>query len=274
MPRIVPHLIIVGVGLLGSSIGLAVKKRNLAETVIGIGRRRETLDIALRRGAVDVVSTELDILANIDDGIAVICTPVGAIVGDADRIAAVNAGLLLSDVGSTKSDICRELEQRSRRFVGAHPIAGSEKSGPEYGDADLFLDRLTVLTPTTSNRPEDVERLRRFWESLGSRVLCMEPERHDEILAKTSHLPHAIAATLASLLREEERPFCGTGFASTTRIAAGPPPVWTDIFLANRLPLLDALEEFGERLESLKSALRENDAAAVSQFLESAKKNI
>ena len=266
----IKHLIIVGVGLLGSSIGLATKKRRLAETVIGIGRRRETLDAALRRGAVDVVSTELGVLAEIDDGIAFICTPVGVIISDAERIAAVNGNLLLSDVGSTKANICRELQKL--RFVGGHPIAGSEKSGPEFGDENLFQNRLTVLTPTDSSRSEDVERLRFFWESLGSQVLCTEPERHDAILAKTSHLPHAVAATLASLLTDAERPFCGAGFADTTRIAAGPATVWTDIFIENRLQLLAALDEFGDRLESLKTALQNGDENAVTRFLESAQR--
>jgi prephenate dehydrogenase len=271
---IASHLIIVGVGLLGSSIGLAAKKRRLVDTVIGIGRRRETLDIALRRGAVDVVSTELDILTEVDNALAVICTPVGVIVNDAARIAARNKKILLSDVGSTKANICRELERQGLRFVGAHPIAGSEKSGPEFGDSELFQDRLTILTPTISNRSEDVECLRLFWESLGSRVVCLEPERHDEILAKTSHLPHAVAATLASLLTEAERPFCGTGFTDTTRIAAGPPPVWTDIFLENRLQLLAVLQEFGDHLEDLKTALREGDTNAITKFLELARRSI
>jgi len=270
MPQIVSRLIIVGVGLLGSSIGLAAKKRRLAETVIGIGRRRETLDIALRRGAVDLVATQLDILAEINDGLAIICTPVRAIVEDAKRIAAVNDRILLSDVGSTKANICHELQRL--RFVGAHPIAGSEKSGPEFGNENLFQDRLTVLTPTAASRSEDTERLQLFWEALGSRIVCLEPERHDEILAKTSHLPHAVAATLASLLTEAERPFCGAGYTDTTRIAAGPSTVWTDIFLENRLQLLAVLDEFSNRLENLRTALQNGDANAVAQFLQSSQK--
>jgi prephenate dehydrogenase len=273
MSKTISRLIIVGVGLLGSSIGLAAKKRNLTGTVIGIARRQETLDIALRRGAVDRVSTDFDELAGIDDGLAILCTPVSVILDQAAQISAINRNILLSDVGSTKETLCRTLEQQGCRFVGAHPIAGSEKSGPEFGDADLFQDRLTILTPTASNRSEDVEQLRFFWKSLGSRVMCLEPERHDEILAKTSHLPHAVAAALASLLTEPERPFCGTGFADTTRIAAGPPAVWTDIFLKNRLHLLSVLEAFGSRLDVLKTALREGNVHAVAQFLESAQNN-
>jgi prephenate dehydrogenase len=274
MSKIVSHVIIVGVGLLGSSIGLAVKKRGLADTVIGIDRCRETLDTALRREAVDAVATEPGVLTEINEGLVVICTPVRAIVDSVERITALNGNLLISDVGSTKANICYELEQRGVRFVGAHPIAGSEKGGPEFGDEDLFQNRLTVLTPTTSSRSEDIERLQRFWESLGSRVLQLTPEQHDAILAKTSHLPHAVAATLASLVTEEDLPFCGTGFADTTRIASGPPVVWTDIFLDNRLQLLAMLEVFGDRLESLKTALEASDSAAVTRFLESARKNI
>ena len=273
MAKFVSHLVIVGVGLLGSSIGLAMKKRGLADTVIGIDRCREALEIARRREAVDLVATELDGLAELNEGLAVICTPVRSIVDHAERIAAVNDNLLISDVGSTKGHICYALDQHGLRFVGAHPIAGSEKSGAEFGSADLFQDRLTVLTPTASSRSEDVERLQHFWESLGSRVLQLAPEQHDAILAKTSHLPHAVAATLASLMTEAERPFCGTGFADMTRIASGSPTVWTDIFLENRLQLLAMLEVFGDRLESLKTALQESDTAAVARFLESARKN-
>ncbi len=264
------RLIIVGVGLLGSSLGLAAKKHGLVESVVGIGRRPESLEIARNRGAIDVVATDFSIVAGMGDALAVVCTPVGRIAADAKRLAEINPDLLLSDVGSTKAGICRAVTEIGCRFVGAHPIAGSEKSGPEFGDADLFQNRLTILTPDKRNRPEDVERLRRFWTKIGSRVVCMEPELHDRILAKTSHLPHAVAATLASLPTEEERPFSGTGFASTTRIAAGPPEVWTDIFLENRLPLLDALNEFTERLERLRNAIKNGDTEAVAEFLREA----
>ena len=181
MSKIISHLIIVGVGLLGSSLGLAVKKRGLADTIIGIDHCREVLDIALQREAVDVAATDFDVLAEINDGFAIICTPVRSIVGHAKHITAINDSLLISDVGSTKANICHTLEQHGLRFVGAHPIAGSEKSGPESGDADLFQDRLTVLTPTASSRVEDVERLQRFWESLGSRGLMLTPGQHDAI---------------------------------------------------------------------------------------------
>ncbi|MCL2005428.1 MAG: prephenate dehydrogenase/arogenate dehydrogenase family protein [Planctomycetaceae bacterium] len=278
MPKTFSSLIIVGVGLLGSSVGLAAKKRNLAESVIGIGNCRQTLDIALQRGAVDQISTTLDCLTEITDGLALICTPVGAIVELAEKIAAVNSNILISDVGSTKGNICCELEKRLLKydacFIGAHPIAGSEKTGPEFGNADLFQDRLTVLTPMSTSCPRDIERLQVFWESLGARTLLLEPNRHDEILARTSHLPHAVAAALASLLRASDHPFCGAGFADTTRIALGSPAVWTDIFLENQHRLLAVLDEFGSRLEELKSAIRTADAVAVSRFLESAQEHV
>jgi len=276
MPHI-SHLVIVGVGLLGSSIGLAVKKRNIAQNVIGVGNCPASLDTALRRGAVDHVTETIDYLSDIDaidtnEILAVICTPVRTIVDYADRIATLNRNILISDVGSTKGNICYELDRRGCRFVGAHPIAGSEKSGPQFGDGDLFQNRLTVLTPTDSNNPNDVELLRIFWESLGSQVVCLKPNRHDEILAKTSHLPHALAVTLASLVDSAELPFCGTGFADTTRIAAGSSAVWTDIFLENRQHLLAALDEFSSRLDVLKTALHDGNADAVAGFLNDARK--
>jgi prephenate dehydrogenase len=162
IPKTVSNVFIVGTGLIGSSIGLAVKKRHLAETVIGVDNCKKTLDIALRRGAIDTAFTGLNSLSKIDNGLAIICTPVRTIVEYANQIAAINSNILISDVGSAKGNICYTLEQQGHRFVGAHPIAGSEKSGPEFGDSDLFQSRLTVLTPTASSCPQDVEQLRCF----------------------------------------------------------------------------------------------------------------
>ena len=264
------RLIIVGVGLLGSSLGLAVKKRNLAGTVLGIGDCVESLSIALRLGAVDTFSVGFDSVIGGDDSLAVICTPVNVIAECAFKIASVNDTILISDVGSTKTNICASLDSLGCRFVGGHPIAGGERSGPDFGDADLFQGRLTVLTPTSSSRSDDVERLRFFWESLGSHIICMEPAQHDAVLARTSHLPHALAAALALCVDESEHVFCGTGFADTTRIASGSPSIWTDIFMENRENLLFALERFGSRLDELRTFLCDGDEAAIAQFLSAA----
>ena len=273
MSKKLSSLVIVGTGLLGSSIGLAVKKRNLADTVLGIGHCSATLETALRRGAVDRISTDFAPLSAMDDALVLICTPVGVIVELAEKIAAVNSNILISDVGSTKENICRQLAQKHYRFIGGHPIAGSEKTGPEFGNPDMFQGRLVLLTPGDTACQNDINRLKTFWESLDAKTMCIESALHDAILARTSHLPHLTAFLLVSLLRSTDHPFCGQGFADSTRIAAGSTEIWTDIFLDNQKHLLAALDEFCGHLDVLKSALRQGDAAAVSQFLESARKN-
>lgn len=264
------HLIVVGVGLLGASIGLAVRQRGLARTVIGIGRNRSTLDIALRRQAIDIGLTDWRAVPLVpgQTTLAVVCTPVSTIPEMVGRVTALLGEApetLITDVGSTKESICRTIADP--RFIGSHPIAGSEKTGPEFGDSELFQGRTTILTPTERNRESDVERIERFWTSIGSRVVRMDARRHDEILAVTSHLPHALSATLQSVPTHEESLFSGTGFLGMTRLAAGSPEVWGDIFTENRDSLLAALCRFEDRLHELVAALEAGDKERIVRFL-------
>ena len=218
------HLTIVGVGLIGGSIGLAAKKRGTALRVHGVGRDAARLEAARKLGAID--ECHLDLPSALRDAeVVIFCTPVSRIalqIQDAANLCP--PGALLTDAGSTKRDLVQTVEANlpaSARFVGGHPLAGSEKKGPEFADADLFVDRWTVLTPTEKTPVSAVEDARDFWQALGARVRLMSPEDHDRALALTSHLPHLIAASLAGILPENLRDLTATGFRDTTRVASG-----------------------------------------------------
>ena len=208
------NVAIVGVGLIGGSIGLALRQRGLADNVIGIGRRQVTLRIARRVGA--ITHTTIDLAKGVSEAdLVIVCTSVGQIVGLVREAARhCPEGTLLTDAGSTKQTIVAALDEglpRGCRFLGGHPIAGSEKSGPSYAQADLFDGRVAILTPTKNTRAEDFDLLENFWQGLGSVVLQMTPEEHDRALAIASHLPHMAAAALANTLSEKYFRVSGTG---------------------------------------------------------------
>src|SRR5262249_23047058 len=225
-------LTIVGVGLIGGSVGLAAKKRGIAARVVGVGRRQDTLHHALSLGVIDDGVLDLTAAVRHTD-MVIFCTPVDRIIEQVLAVASCcPAGTLLTDAGSTKAAIVHGVESRlppGMTFVGSHPLAGSEKRGSEYADADLFQDRLTVVTQTPPTDQAALERVVSFWQALGSRVRVMSPEAHDRALAYTSHLPHLAASALAGILPPNVHELTATGFRDTTRIAAGDPASWTGI---------------------------------------------
>lgn len=267
-------MVIIGPGLIGGSLGLAVRKAGLAGHVVGVGHRQTSIDKALAMGAID--SGSLDAASAVDGADAVIvCTAVGLIPDFIRKIAPrLKPGCIVSDVGSTKTGIVREAESvlpAGVHFVGAHPIAGSERRGIDIAQADLFRRRVCVLTPSPRTDALALTRMKELWTSVGARVLTLTPEHHDAILARTSHLPHVTAAALLASLDAGDAPFVGTGFRDTTRIGSGDPDLWVDILLANREGLLGALDRFGLKLDELKRALRSDDADAVRHFLSRAR---
>jgi prephenate dehydrogenase len=269
-------LTIVGVGLIGGSIGLAVKRRGVAGRVVGVGRQQSSLDRARALGAIDEGS--LDLSAAVPRSqIVIFCTPVDQIVAQVLSSApGCAAGTLLTDAGSTKGAIVRGLDGRLPAyvaFVGSHPLAGSERRGPEHADGNLFEGKLTVLTPTSRTDPAALERTSAFWRALGSRVRIMNPDEHDQALALTSHLPHLAASALATILPPELRDLTATGFRDTTRVAAGDPSLWTAIFEQNRTAVLAALGLLQDRLIEFKRALAANDRAALDALLTRAKES-
>lgn len=269
-------LTIVGVGLIGGSIGLAARRRGLAECVLGVGRQVSSLHRARELGAIDDVSTDLAAAVHRAD-VAVFCTPVDLIAPQVvEAGAGCGPGTLLTDAGSTKAAIVKAVEGRlppGVTFVGSHPLAGSEKRGPEHATADLFEGRVTVVTPTPATDRTAVERTCAFWQALGSQVRLMPPEQHDRALAITSHLPHLVASALAALLPDELRSLTATGFRDTTRVAGGDPGLWTAIFLQNRSAMIEAVGAMQQQLIEFKMALLSGNASAIDALLARGKRN-
>jgi prephenate dehydrogenase len=267
---------IVGVGLIGGSIGLAVRQRGIADSIVGVGRRQASLRTARRVGA--VTHTTIDLAKGVAEAeLVVVCTPVGRIVDDVREAARhCPEGALITDAGSTKRRIVEALDEglpRGCRFLGSHPLAGGEKAGAAHAKSDLFEGRIAILTPTKNTRAEDFDTLEGFWSALGSVVLQMSPVDHDRALAMTSHLPHLVAAALALVQPECYYRLSGAGLLDTTRIAAGDPGLWQQIFAHNRENMVAALEQFEAQLAALRTAVQQGDAAALENLLAAAKKN-
>lgn len=264
---------IVGVGLIGGSVGLALRKRRLAERVVGIGRRMSSLRIAQRRGAVHQITTRL--AAGVDEAdLVVVCTPVDQIVEHVRQVAAAcPEGALITDAGSTKQSLVAALDgrlPRSVRFVGSHPLAGSHHKGPAEARHDLFQARTVIVTPGPTTRNADAKRVARFWRALGARVVEMPAEQHDRVLAATSHAPHVMAAALAAATPAEWLPLTAGGWRDTTRIAAGDPALWSAILTDNRRAVLAALDAVRRELDGLTQALVTGDFEVLEQRLQAA----
>jgi prephenate dehydrogenase len=263
-------LVVVGVGLLGGSLGLAARRRGLAGRVLGVGRPGGSIERALAQGVIDEVCASLEEAAA-RANLMVFCTPVDRIAEQVLAAApACAAGTLLTDVGSTKAAIVRAVQGHlpaGVAFVGSHPLAGSEKTGPEHARADLFEGRLVLVTPAGAEDEEARVGVCAFWEAVGAQVRIMDPEAHDRALALTSHLPHLVASALAGLLPPELYDLTAGGFRDSTRIAAAGPALWSAIFRSNRAALLAVLENLEERLGGFRQALADDDEAALQALL-------
>jgi cyclohexadieny/prephenate dehydrogenase len=275
MKMLFSTLTIVGVGLIGGSIGLAAKKRGVARRVLGVGRDPHQLELARRLGAIDAGTLDLADAARTADCI-VFCAPVDRIAGQIkDAAVHCKAGTILTDAGSTKRDIVRAVEADLPGylgFVGGHPLAGSEKKGVEHGHADLFVQRCTVLTPTEKTAKDALASVQSFWQTLGARVRIMAPADHDQALALTSHLPHLLASVLAGILPDDWIELTASGFRDMTRVASGDPVLWTPIFQHNRQAVVAALDQLEDRLREIRQALANNDIFRIDQFLAQGKK--
>lgn len=267
------RLSILGVGLLGGSIGLAVKSKLSDCTVVGYGHRRSTLDKALAMGAVDEV---YDAPATAVRGadLVILCTPVGTFPDLLRQTGpSLATGAIVTDVGSTKASVVEsagELLPRAAHFVGSHPMAGSEKRGVEFARADLLAGALCIVTPDESSDAGAVERVQAFWRGLGMRTTRLSPSEHDRRLADVSHLPHAVAAALMHMQDDASFALAGRGFADTTRIAAGDAALWRDILLDNRDNVIEGIERLSGQLAELARRLRAGDGDAVANWLDAA----
>lgn len=267
---------ILGVGLIGGSIGLALRKRKLARQVIGLGRNSTRLRSARRRGAVTSTTTRWA------RGVAgaeliVVCTPVGQIVDHVLELAQYcSQPTLITDVGSTKQVLVESLSGKLPshvRFVGSHPMAGSEKTGVRYSHDDLFQGRVAIVTPSSETTKESVKSVCRFWEALGSRVITMTPDVHDQAVGAVSHLPHVAATVLAAGASSQYQPLASSGWLDTTRVAAGDPRLWQQIFEENKDHVLTSIDQFAELLGQFRDALAKDDRRTVSRILKAGKRN-
>ncbi|OGX28380.1 MAG: hypothetical protein A3B78_00810 [Omnitrophica WOR_2 bacterium RIFCSPHIGHO2_02_FULL_67_20] len=265
---------IVGLGLIGGSVGLAARRRRLARQVVGLSRREATIRRASSRGAIDWGTTD-PARAVRDADLVVLATPVDTIVPQALRLARfMRPGGLLTDTGSAKAAVVGALDRRLPgrvAFVGAHPVAGSEQRGLDAVDPRLFEGSLCVVTLTARTDRRALAAVSRFWAGLGMRVVTMSPARHDRLLAGGSHLPHLIAYALAGSV-SPGLPRSPRSFTDATRIARSEPELWDDIFLSNRRPLLAALVAFTRELERLGRAVATGDRVSLRRRLARAKR--
>ena len=270
----------VGVGLLGGSLGMALRKRRLAKSVVGFVRRSASVAECERHGAVDLATLDLARAVQGAD-LIVLCTPIAQMRPLVEQmLPALRRGAIVTDVGSVKGSVVRDLEslvaRAGARFVGSHPMAGAEKTGVAAARADLFAGAVCAITPTRRSAPAAVRKVEQLWKAVGCRLLRLTPEAHDALVSRSSHLPHVVAAQLANLILNPKYPaeqgmLCANGFRDTTRIAASSPEMWRDIALANRANLLRALAAFTAGLQGFKRALKRGDARAVSAFFEQAR---
>src|SRR5690606_30361760 len=263
---------VVGVGLIGGSIAAAVRQRGLARRVIGVGRNLQRLEAARQAGILDEVAGDFGQLQSAD--LVVVCTPVDRIAEVVREAAQLGPQTLITDAGSVKACIIDALAgtlPAGVNFVGAHPMAGSEKTGWEHARADLFVDRLCVLTPGEAAPEDAVAATEQFWQSLGMRTQRMSPADHDRAVAASSHVPHVAAAALVSLIDESNAALVSTGFGDVTRIAAGDPGLWLAILQGNRAAVLAELDRLIDQLTAYRQALEADEAQTLLQMLEAAR---
>ena len=259
----VRQIAIVGTGLIGASLGLALRGINYPGRIIGVGRRQSTVDRALALGCMDDGSTELGKTV-VESQLVVLATPFQTTTGLLEHLAPCDhPDLVITDVGSTKQHICSAAERtlpEPGRFVGSHPMAGSEKQGPEHAQARLFDAKPCVITPLEHSTEEALTRVRALWTMLGMHLIEMSPVEHDRKTACISHLPHALACQLVALAAKKQAlGVASTGFRDITRVASGDPELWQQIFTSNRQEVVAALDAFLEELKAFRAKLASND---------------
>lgn len=272
--RIFNKIAIIGVGLIGGSIGLAVKKKKLAKEVVGVCRREISAKAAIKNGAVDRAT--LDYKQGLKGAdLVIIASPVGKIVQVAKNVIKQTKGdILITDVGSTKQIIVRQIEKiapKRVKFVGSHPMAGSEKSSVRFADKDLFENSICIVTETRKTDKLASSTVRNFWKALGAEVRVLSPREHDARIALVSHLPHVAAFALSGICDRQSLEFAANGFKDTTRIASSDPSLWRDIFLTNRKSLLKAIHRYKTELNRIEKCIRDGDSKGLTKILKNAK---
>lgn len=269
-------LVIIGVGLIGGSFALALRKAGMVKHIVGMGRSKENMRRALSLGIIDEIADDLASALHHADAV-LLGMPVGQTANIMAQISPhLEAGTLLTDVGSTKQDVIiaarTYLADNLENFVPGHPIAGAELSGVGAAYADLFCDKHLVLTPIEVTSTHALKQVAAWWQNCGAQVSLMSADEHDKVLAATSHLPHVLAFTLMNHLRSssENNPdsllrFAGSGFRDFTRIAGSSPEMWRDICIANREALLTQINTYQDELTALSEMLKQNDGRALEK---------
>jgi len=271
------RLAVIGVGLIGGSFALALKKAGKLSHVVGAGRNRANLDLARERGILDSIAPDAGSAAR-DADVVLVAAPVAQFPGIFSELKDCKA--LITDAGSTKRDVVAAaraaLGARIGQFVPAHPVAGAEKSGAAAASADLFRARRVVLTPLEENSPATVAKVQALWEACGARITRLEPEEHDAVLAAVSHLPHLLAYALVHDIARRDNAeqlfsYAAGGFRDFTRIASSHPEMWRDICIANRDRLLAELGRYQDKLGGVGRLLQAGDAAGLEKLFAEAR---
>ena len=268
--RLFNKVAIIGTGLIGGSMALAIKKKCLAHQIIGVSRHKNTLIWGKNSHIIDKGSQDLSIIQDAD--LVVLATPVNTILKLAGIILKfIRKDSIVTDVGSTKKEIVSKLSKIFPNYVGSHPLAGSEKRGLVNASTDIFKNSLCILTPAKNTNPKALKRIKDLWNRLGARVIFLSPDTHDRILSFVSHLPHVIAFSLIDIVPDKYLKFGATGLKDTTRIALSDSRLWVDILLSNRENMLKAIEDFEHNLSRIKSAINKREERTLIKILKRAK---
>ncbi len=264
---------IFGVGLIGGSIGIGLRRRGFAEQVIGIGRNQTRLEVAVSHHAITRGTT--DVAQGVRDAdLVVVCTPVQRIAAHVAQVSEYcDPGTVITDAGSTKERLVAEIGRREPQvnFVGSHPMTGSDKSGVEFCDADLFVDRVVIVTPTEQTPPASIDAVTMFWQSLEARVISMSPADHDRAVAAASHVPHVLSSVLAATTPAGFLPLVAGGWLDMTRVAAADTLLWTQILQENKANVAAALTQFRAQLQRFETDLVNEDHDSITRQLAAGK---
>jgi len=263
---------IVGTGLIGGSIALGIKKKGLSRAVVGVSRHKESLLFAKKIKAIDAGSVSLDILKDAD--MVILATPVSVILEQAPKIAGIiRKDCIVCDVASTKSGVVARLDKIFPRFIGTHPLAGSEKRGIKNSPGVALDGSICVITPTGKTDKRSLKTIREFFSKLGLKIIIMSAEEHDRALSFISHLPHLAAFTLINSVPRKFLGFAPTSLRDATRIALSDAQLWADIILNNKKSALNALEFYLKNLSAVAAFIRNNDKSSLERVFAGAKQN-
>ncbi|WP_394807729.1 prephenate dehydrogenase [Nitrosomonas sp.] len=279
---ILNKLVIIGVGLIGGSFALALRKAGLVKHIVGVGRSKQNMQCAVECGVIDEIAADMT-SALYQTDLVFLAMPVGQTAHIMERIAPhLQANTIITDAGSTKQDVIAAARhhlpmQNRHHFVPGHPIAGTEQSGAQAAQADLYRNKHVILTPLPETSMDAVERVSELWQACGAQVSLMPANEHDQVLAATSHLPHILAFTMMNHLHhstsnpEDLLRFAGSGFRDFTRIASSSPEMWRDICLANREALLEQIDAYQNELKALQEMLKNNDGGVLEKSFSQAR---